>query len=376
VNKLKVFIIIGTRPEVIKMAPIIRLMRDDKRFSPWVVSTAQHREMLDDLFELFAIQPDYDLDIMRPNQGLSGVAQKSLGGLTELFGQQHPELVLVEGDTTTALMGALAAFYNKIPVGHVEAGLRTDNRYSPYPEEMNRRLITRLADLHFAPTINNVNNLFNEGVPEEHVYHTGNPVTDSLLWTSNHLPQNLLAEELDAELLNGDRRIIMVTAHRRENWGEPLSNICKALTELTEKNEDVAVVYPVHPHPQVRKMVFPILEDIPRIHLLEPLLYATFVELMKHAYLLLTDSGGVQEEAPSLGKPVLVMRENTERMEAVEAGVACLVGTDQAVIVETAQTLLDNQREYNKMADRQNPFGDGTAANKILAALAGYFSDQ
>jgi UDP-N-acetylglucosamine 2-epimerase (non-hydrolysing) len=373
VNPLKVFVIIGTRPEVIKMAPIIRLMQEDNKYNLGIVSTAQHREMLDDLLQLFSFQPDFDLDIMRPDQGLCEVAQKTLGGLTELFSHNQPDLVLVEGDTTTALMGALAAFYNKIAIGHVEAGLRTDNRYSPYPEEMNRRLITRLADVHFAPTLNNVDNLKNEGIAEERIFHTGNPVTDSLLWSCDHLPQNLLEDKLNTQAMNG-QRIVMVTAHRRENWGKPLSNICKALRELIEKNEDVAIVYPVHPHPQVRKIVFPLLQDVPRIHLLDPLLYAPFVELMRRAYLILTDSGGVQEEAPSLGKPVLVMRENTERMEAVEAGVACLVGSEQDVIFNTAQKLLDSDQEYNKMAGRQNPFGDGRAANKILAAVESFFA--
>ncbi len=371
-KQLKVFIIIGTRPELIKMAPIIRLMQADARFMPQVVSTAQHREMLDELLQLFAIRPDYDLNIMSSNQSLCQVAQKSLVGLSELIERDTPDMVLVEGDTTTAFMGALAAFYNKVPVGHVEAGLRTDNKYNPFPEEINRRLITKLADLHFSPTSSNTTTLLAEGIPAEHIFQTGNPIIDSIIWMSNSSRSSCAG--LDERILNSDKRVILVTAHRRENWGAPLSNICNALKKISEKNEDIVIVYPVHPHPQVRNVVFPILQGLAGTKLLEPLPYDSFAMLMHRAYFIITDSGGIQEEATALGKPVLVIRENTERMEAVNAGIARLVGTTYDMIVEAAQTLLNDRQEYDKMANKQDLFGDGTASKQILEAVASYFS--
>jgi UDP-N-acetylglucosamine 2-epimerase (non-hydrolysing) len=365
--KRRVMFCFGTRPEAIKLAPVIReLALRSKEFRPVVLVTGQHRHMLDQVLRVFDIEPDYDLNLMRPGQSLSDVTVGVMRGVERVLLRFRPDMVIVQGDTTSALASALASFYQRVPVGHVEAGLRTNDKYSPYPEEMNRRLVGSLADLHFAPTRRAKDNLLREGVPRSHVHVTGNTIVDSLKamlrskakW---HVPV------LDAIVPH--HRVILVTAHRRESFGPGLEDICRALRMIVERNPDVDVIYPVHLNPKVRKPAHAILGGVERIHLIEPLDYLPFVRLMERSYLILTDSGGIQEEAPALGKPVLVMREVTERPEAVEAGTAKLVGTDAEGIISESERLLHNTVAYNKMARARNPFGDGRAATRIAAAL-------
>jgi UDP-N-acetylglucosamine 2-epimerase (non-hydrolysing) len=370
---MRVLIIFGTRPEAIKLAPVIRELGKRPEFDPRVCVTAQHREMLDQVLQLFEIRPDFDLGIMRPDQSLFEVTERALAALEGVLEAERPELVLVQGDTTTAFVGALAGFYRKIRVGHIEAGLRSCDKFAPFPEEMNRRLADELSDLLFAPTEGAKANLLREGFPEERIFVTGNTVIDALLWTVERLEspeaQARLARRF-AELgldLEG-KRLILVTAHRRESFGR-LGEICHALRLIAEHNRDVELVYPVHLNPQVRGPVRRALEGTERVHLLEPLDYESFVWLMSRAYLILTDSGGIQEEAPSLGKPVLVMRERTERPEALAAGTAKLVGVAPQRIFQEAQRLLDEPAEYAKMARAVNPFGDGHAAERIVSIL-------
>lgn len=368
----KILIVFGTRPEIIKMAPVIKELKKYPRFKVSICVTAQHRELLDDLLKLFEIEPHYDLNIMRKNQSLFEVTTKSLMRIKRVLGGENPDLVVVQGDTTTAFAISLAAFYLKIAVAHIEAGLRTGDKYKPFPEEVNRRLISSLADLHFAPTQKAKENLLKEGINEKNIYVTGNTVIDALLWVLNKIKKNQKKINLNFSFLKPkSKKLILVTAHRRESFGIPLKNICLALKKLVERNKDIMIVYPVHPNPNVRETVKKILAKINRIELISPLDYAPFVYIMSKAYLILTDSGGIQEEASSLGKPVLVMRDTTERQEAIEAGVSELIGTDTEKIVRSVEALLDDEEKYKNMARKCRPFGDGKAARKIVNILEG-----
>ena len=363
----KILTIFGTRPEAIKLAPVIKeLERRNDVFMSKVCVTAQHREMLDPFLQLFEIKPDWDLNIMQPNQSLFDLTAKALVKLKEVLEEEKPDLVLVQGDTTTTFTAALAAYYLKIKVGHVEAGLRTLDKYNPFPEELNRRLVGHIADLHFAPTKRAKDNLLSEGIPESSIFVTGNTVVDALFMI---LAQTKSEDYLPRALFHPDCKLILVTAHRRESFGEGIANICLALREIVERASDVEIVYPVHLNPNVREPVYRMLGGEERIRLIEPLDYISFVHLMKSSYLILTDSGGIQEEAPSLGKPVLVLRNTTERPEAVEAGAAKLVGTNPQRIVEETLRLLQDPLEYFRMANVPNPFGDGKASLRIAEIL-------
>ena len=362
--------IFGTRPEAIKLCPVIRHMKsrpDD--FEVRVCVTAQHREMLDQVLNAFEVIPERDLDVMRPGQTLYQSTSRIIAALEAVLAEEQPHIVLVQGDTTTTLCGALAAFYAKIPVGHVEAGLRTGDPRQPFPEEMNRVLAGRLANLHFAATEGAAQNLHSEGVDPATVTVTGNTGIDAVLYVRQALETGKLSG-LNGFHPDASKRLIVVTAHRRESFGDGFNRICSALVRLAQR-DDVEIVYPVHPNPNVRAAVTRHLADRPNITLLDPLDYIPFVDLMRRAYLLVTDSGGIQEEAPSLGKPVLVLREKTERPEAVSAGTARLVGTDECRIVEEAEHLLDDPNAYQRMARRHNPYGDGKASERIADVLAG-----
>lgn len=364
-EKIKVLSVFGTRPEAIKMAPVVMELEKNKDdFESIVCITAQHREMLDQVLDLFKIKPDFDLNIMKHNQDLWTLTSDILLQMKEVFEKTKPHIVLVHGDTTTALATSLCAFYAKIPIGHVEAGLRTFNKHYPFPEELNRVVADSVSSLYFAPTQQSVNNLLKENISGEKIYLTGNTVIDALLYTVNN-------NEFDLSGLNQDKNLktILLTSHRRENFGEPLENICRAVKILVEKNPDIQVIYPVHLNPNVRKTVFSMLEGIDRVKLIDPLEYAPFASLMKQAYIILTDSGGVQEEAPSLGKPVFVLRDETERPEAVEYGTVKLVGSNTEKIVNSVQELLDSKEKYDKMASAANPYGDGHATERIIQAL-------
>lgn len=362
-NLIKVVVVFGTRPEAIKMAPVVRALRRDPAFACQVCVTAQHRALLDQVLEVLAVPADCDLDIMTPDQDLPEITHRVLMGLRDCLRAERPQWVLVHGDTTTSFAAALAAFYARVPVAHVEAGLRTGRRDVPFPEEMNRRLTGALADLHFAPTATARDNLLREGVARSDIVVTGNTAIDAL-W----LALAVAREGGEARLFSPGRRGILVTAHRREAFGPGIRAICRAVRRLALR-PDVHVVYPVHPNPQVRGPVRESLAELPNVTLLEPQGYLAFVRLMADAHLILTDSGGVQEEAPSLGKPVLVLRECTERPEAVAAGTVRLVGTDEESIVAAAERLLEDEREYARMARAVNPYGDGRAAPRIVAAL-------
>jgi len=368
---IKVLSIFGTRPEAIKMAPLINAMKADSRFEPYVCVTAQHRDMLDQVLEIFDIQPDYDLDIMKDRQSLTDITVNALLGLEKVIAGLQPDIILVHGDTTTTFIGSLAAFYNKIRVGHVEAGLRTFNKYFPYPEEMNRKLTGAIADIHFSPTSVSKANLLREGVRSENIFVTGNTAIDALKTTVKK-DFRFYTEELK-KLDYDKKRIIMVTAHRRENLGEPLENICRVLKRIAHSHEDVEIVYAVHKNPAVRETVYGILGSIPQVHLLEPLDVDEMHNLMGKCYMVLTDSGGLQEEAPSLGKPVLVLRCETERPEAIEFGTLKLAGVKEEDIFRLADTLLTDEKEYRRMANAVNPYGDGHASERIIAALLYYF---
>lgn len=364
-RKQKVICVVGTRPEAIKMAPIILALKACPGIECKVLATAQHREMLDQVLRIFNIKPDIDLNIMRPNQALSTLTARLLTHLDEVFVEEKPAVVLAQGDTTTVMTVALACFYQKIPFGHVEAGLRTGDMQNPFPEEMNRVVAGRLAKWHFAPTESSRANLLREGIAEKNVFVTGNTVIDALLSVVER--QTALPFELDPAL-----RPVLVTAHRRENFGAPFQNICNAVLALVERNSDIQVVYPVHPNPNVKDVAHQTLGAHPRITLCEPLDYLPFVEMMKRAYLILSDSGGVQEEAPALGKPVLVLRHETERPEAVSEGVVRLVGADFDAILSAAQQLLDSSEDYRKMARGVSPYGDGHAAGRIVKVIQDY----
>ena len=366
--RIKVMTIFGTRPEAIKMAPIVlELKKHPDKITPVVVVTAQHREMLDQVLDLFHIVPDYDLDIMAQGQTLFDITSKAMMGLDKVLAEEQPNIVLVHGDTTTTFTGALAAYYHQTPVGHVEAGLRTHDKYSPFPEEMNRKLTGCIADLNFAPTETAENNLLAENIKSESIFVTGNTVIDALHHTVKDDFQ--FEDELLQHIDFKNKRIILVTTHRRENLGEPMRHVYKALRQLTEEFKDVEVVFPVHKNPKVREVVREELGGLEKIHLIDPLDYEPFANLMCKAHLILTDSGGVQEEAPALGKPVLVLRDTTERPEAVEAGTVKLIGTDREVVYNEAKKLLSDEKAYSHMADAVNPYGDGKAAARIIQAI-------
>lgn len=372
---LKILSVFGTRPEAVKMAPIVRQLKETPGIESRVCVTAQHRQMLDQVLDLFQIKPDYDLDLMRDNQSLAQLSAAIFTHLDPVLADFQPDWVLAVGDTTTVVTASLLAFYRRIKFGHVEAGLRTHNKWHPFPEEINRRLATTTADLHFAPTEWSRRNLLRENIPDESIVVTGNPVIDALTHVSKQEePQEIteLLEKLGVGKLETGRsetkRLILVTAHRRENFGQPIENICIAIKELARRN-DVEIVYPVHLNPNVQEPVNRILKNVSHVHLLPPLDYLPLVYLMKHATLILTDSGGIQEEAPAFGIPVLVMRETTERPEGVEAGALKLVGTDTSHIIHEATRLLDHRSEHAEMAKAVNPYGDGHAAERIVQAL-------
>ena len=361
---MRILSIFGTRPEAIKMAPVVKeLEKYPDRIESVVCVTGQHREMLDQVTSLFEIEPQIDLNLMAPNQTLASLTAKAITSLTDVIVDVKPDIALVQGDTTTAMVGSLTSFYQKVSVGHVEAGLRTYDRYSPFPEEINRRLISVLATYNFAPTQTAVNALIAEGFPEDSIFLTGNTVVDALLMTVKK------DYELDLGFPILNDKLILVTAHRRENFGKPLENICTALKEIALGNPEVEIVYPVHLNPNVRKPVYQMLSNQERIHLIEPLGYEKFAHLINRSYLVLTDSGGIQEEAPVLGKPVLVLRRETERPEAVEAGIVKIVGTDAEKIIGETERLLHDQEEYTKMSKGQSPYGDGHAAERIVEII-------
>lgn len=366
-NKLKVMPIFGTRPDAVKMAPLVKELEKYPEIESIVCVTAQHRQMLDQVLDIFKIHPHHDLNIMQDRQTLEQITARALEGLTAVFDANRPDIVLVHGDTTTCFAAALSAFYRKIPVGHVEAGLRTFDRYSPYPEEMNRKLTGVLANLHFAPTGANKANLLLESIAADKIYITGNTVIDALKTTvkKDYMFHNSVLEKIDFN----NKRVIAVTAHRRENLGEPLEQICLALNDIADSYEDVLIIYAVHLNPAVRETAFKLLGSNPRIHLIDPLDVQDMHNLMDRSYLVMTDSGGLQEEAPSLGKPVLVLRKETERPEAVTAGTVRLAGTSRENIKALAAQLLDDAGEYSRMAKAVNPYGDGSASERIVKAL-------
>lgn len=369
---MKVLTVFGTRPEAIKMAPLVHALAKDPYFEARVCVTAQHREMLDQVLHLFSIVPDYDLNIMKPGQGLTEITCRILEGLKPVLESFRPDVVLVHGDTTTTMAASLAAFYQRIPVGHVEAGLRTGDLYSPWPEEANRTLTGRLATFHFAPTETSRQNLLRENTAKKHIFVTGNTVVDALISVRDRvMADDKLRGSLAAQypFLDSAKKLILVTGHRRESFGAGFEQICKALADIAAQNQDVQIVYPVHMNPNVLEPVKRILGHVDNVILIEPQEYLPFVWLMNHAWLILTDSGGIQEEAPSLGKPVLVMRDTTERPEAVSAGTVRLVGTNSERIVHEVMNLLHNEDEYQAMSRAHNPYGDGQACERILHAL-------
>jgi len=370
-KKIKIFTIFGTRPEAIKMAPLVKELEKREGIISKVCVTAQHREMLDQVLNYFDIKTDYDLNIMKSKQTLTGITTKVLEGLEEVFEEEKPDMILVHGDTTTTFGGALAAFYKQIKVGHVEAGLRTFDKYFPFPEEMNRKLTGALADIHFAPTVGSKNNLLREGVKEEDIYVTGNTVIDAMEHTVKE-DYVFETEELNQIDFN-KKKVIMITAHRRENWGEGIENICTALKTIVEENKDVELVYLVHLNPVVKDVVYKHLNDKERVHLLTPQDTKETHNLMNKCFMVMTDSGGLQEEAPHLGKPVLVLRDVTERPEAVEAGTVKLVGTDVETIIKEANDLIRDKEAYEKMSKSVNPYGDGKASERIVDAIEKYF---
>ncbi len=373
-KKIKVMTIFGTRPEAIKMAPLVKeLEKHSDKIESVVCVTAQHRQMLDQVLEIFDIKPDYDLNIMKERQTLMSITTTGLEGLDSVMKESKPDIVLVHGDTTTSFIGGLAAFYNQIAVGHVEAGLRTYDKYSPYPEEINRQLTGVIADMHFSPTEKNKNNLLKENVSEDAIYITGNTVIDALKTTVR------ADYEFKDETLSGmdwdNKKVIVMTAHRRENLGEPLKNICRAVKRVVDKYDDVQVVYPVHLNPAVREVAYDILGNHDRIKLIEPVNADELHNAISRGYMVMTDSGGLQEEAPSLGKPVLVLRNETERPEAVDAGTVKIAGVDEEVIFNMACELISDKDAYNKMAKAVNPYGDGKASERIVKAIIDKYID-
>lgn len=371
---IKVLSVFGTRPEGIKMCPLVKALEKDERFESIVCNTAQHRDMLDTVLEIFDVKPDYDLDIMAHGQTIIDISTKVLKGIDEVIKKCNPDIILVHGDTSTTLNSALAAFYNKVPVGHVEAGLRTYDMYSPFPEEANRKLTGSIAAMHFSPTETNRANLLKEGVKPESIFVTGNTVIDALL---SVIDENLIFEQ---EILNDidykNKDVILLTTHRRENWGEPMENIFKAMIKLIEDNEKVQVIFPMHKNPSIRELAHSYFDKYNgRVHLIEPLEYVEFANLMSRVKLIMTDSGGIQEEAPTLGKPVMVLRTETERPEAVDAGTIKLAGIETENIYNEAKKLLTDKEAYEKMAHATNPYGDGNACAKILDEIDMYFNN-
>lgn len=374
---LKTLCVFGTRPEAIKMAPVAIVLGNDPSVDAKICVTGQHREMLDQVLNLFDLVPDFDLNIMKPSQDLTDVTVRILEGLRGVFAEFVPDVVLVHGDTATTFAASLAAYYHRIPVAHVEAGLRTGDIYSPWPEEGNRKLTGALANLHFAPTQTSQANLLREGVPEQNVLVTGNTVIDALMMVIDRLKTDERLREGAAKpssFISPERRIVLVTGHRRESFGDGFERICKALAHIANTHKDVDIIYPMHLNPNVREPVNRVLKDIKNVHLIEPLDYLPFVYLMEKSYLILTDSGGIQEEAPSLGKPVLVMRDTTERPEALEAGTVKLVGTDVETMIAEVDELLNSQSAYEKMSFAHNPYGDGKASHRIVETLRQVFS--
>ncbi len=371
--KKRVMCVFGTRPEAVKLAPVVHALKRSSQLTPTVVLTAQHREMLDQMLKWFEIEPDFDMDIMRHGQTLAELTARVVVGIDEILQKVKPDMLLVQGDTVTVMAASLAAFYQKVPVGHVEAGLRTDDRYNPFPEEMSRRQTGRLASIHFAPTARAVDNLKREGVVE-HVYLTGNTVIDALVETTARLKSTSIDQALFGQADFEKYKVLLVTAHRRENWGGTMGDIARALRQVADEFPDVQILYPIHKNPIVRESIEPVFNGHPRLILTEPLDYVPFVSAMQRCHFILTDSGGVQEEAPTLGKPVLVMRTNTERPEAVEAGAARIVGVTQSEIFEAARALLTDPEAYSAMACAVNPFGDGRAAEHIVEAIEGFLS--
>ena len=379
----KILIVFGTRPEAIKMAPVVKaFLNNTKDFETKVCVTAQHREMLDQVLDIFEIKPDFDLNIMKAGQDLYDITSRVVLGMRDVFNSFKPDVVLVHGDTTTSTMVALAAFYKQIPVAHVEAGLRTNNIYSPYPEEMNRQITGRIANFHFAPTEMAKNNLLKENVDEKNIFVTGNTVIDALhlaldkVKQDSQLQKNIkekLHKQLGEDFGIEKGKFILVTGHRRENFGQGFLNICHALKDIAVKYPEINIIYPVHLNPNVQKPVYDILGNTTNIFLISPLDYLPFIYLMQHSYIILTDSGGIQEEAPSLGKPVLVMRDTTERPEAVEAGTVKLVGTNKDLIVSEVTKLIENFDYYNKMSKANNPYGDGKASERIVNTFKNIF---
>ena len=373
---LKVLTVFGTRPEAIKMAPVVLELEKHADIESIVCVTAQHREMLDQVLNLFEIKPDYDLDLMAPNQDLFDITSKVLLGLRDVFRQAKPDIVLVHGDTTTCFAAGLAAFYENIKIGHVEAGLRTGNLRAPFPEEANRTLVSRLTDFHFAPTPKSKQNLLNEGVSEDKIVVTGNTVIDALLIVRDRVTsrptsewQEKFGQLLYQAITDSQRKLILITGHRRENFGQGFIDLCNAIKALAKKHSDWDLIYPVHLNPNVQGPVFEILNDIENVYLIDPLDYAPFVWMMNQSDLILTDSGGIQEEGPSLGKPVLVMREVTERPEAVDAGTVLLVGTDKTKIINGVETVLLDTEVYERMSKAHNPYGDGEACSRLVKSL-------
>lgn len=381
IGKIKVLFVFGTRPEAIKMAPVIKKFEQSReKFITRICVTAQHREMLDQVLQLFDIKPHYDLDIMIHKQSLQDLTKNVLLGVTNVMVKEAPNMVLVQGDTTTTFAAAQSAFYLKIPIGHIEAGLRTKNKYSPFPEEINRRLTSVLCDAHFAPTEGAKENLLAEGFPESTIYMTGNTVIDALEWVvemqkntdTNQRWLDWFSTKYQISLSNSLKNIL-VTGHRRESFGKGFETICKALLRLGSKNPDIQIIYPVHLNPNVQETVYSILGNVKNIHLIPPIDYEPFIFLMEQCHLILTDSGGIQEEAPALGKPLLVMRNSSERPEGIEVGSAKLVGTDADLIVKETETLLNEESQYNRMSKAKNPYGDGKASDRILKSIENMF---
>ncbi len=368
---IKVMSVFGTRPEAVKMAPLVKELEKRKEIKSIVCVTAQHREMLDMVIDTFNIKPDYDLNIMKHGQTLGDVTTRALNGLEEVIKKEKPDIVLVHGDTTTAFAGALAAYYNMVSIGHVEAGLRTNDKYSPFPEEMNRQMIDRVTDMYFAPTELSKTNLLKENVNEEKIYVTGNTVIDAM---STTVRDDYTHPEL--EWIKENERMILLTAHRRENLGEPMRHIFRAIKRIVEEFSDVKVIYPIHMNPKVREVANEVLGDCKNVKMIEPLEVFDFHNFQNKAYLILTDSGGIQEEAPSLGKPVLVLRDTTERPEGIDAGTLKLTGTDEEVIYQETKKLLTDKSEYEKMSKASNPYGDGHASERIVDAIIWRFNNE
>ncbi len=380
-KKIRVLISLGTRPEGIKMAPVIKeIQKSPQKFELSVCSTGQHKEMLGQVIDFFEIKPDIELDVMTFGQSLSMLSSKIIGAMEEVFNKVLPDIVLVQGDTTTAFLTAFIAFYQKIKIGHVEAGLRTYNKYSPFPEEINRQLVSKIADLHFAPTQNTYSNLIKDGIDKNSIILTGNTVVDAINWgikkIENKSEDNRSEDVRYLEgLLEKDKKIILVTMHRRESFGDDIVNVCKALEFISRKYDNVNIVYPVHLNPNVSGPVNEILGNIENIKLIKPLSYEPFLWLMNKSYFIITDSGGIQEEAPTLKKPVLVIRKFTERKESVELGISKLIGTDMNAIIDNTSLLLDSTSEYKKMVADRNPYGDGKASERIAASIIEYFKN-